>query len=158
MRLRCGLAQAQSATVDPNANAATKAELALLYSLISASSGHVFQSHQQVERQCGGSCSNSPALGILPGGIGTGYCNGSWGDPNTPMCVFGSGSDTNIQAKAAWAKGELVQMDMHFPNPFDNYQNQPSGEVMANACSGGTVLSRVCQAIARASQTLPLTT
>ena len=44
------------------------------------------------------------------------------------MCTFdnGSGSSTlNQLVKQAWARGSLIQMDMHLPNPYDNWQNNP---------------------------------
>jgi len=141
----CGLANAQ--TADPNANAATKAELSYLYSLTSKSSGHLIQSNQDIDNACDNfDCANVEALNFaangnhFPGGVGTGYCNGSWLGFGSPMCTFdnGSGNSTLDQlAKQIWGHGSLIQMDMHFPNPYDNWQNNPIQNVPApQPCAG----------------------
>ena len=128
-----GCANAQT-TADPNASASTKAELAYLYGLTSKSSGHVVQSTQEIDNVCDNNdCPGEETLNYAtngnhyPGGVGTGYCNGSW-EGASPMCTFdnGSGSSTlNQLVKQAWARGSLIQMDMHLPNPYDNWQNNP---------------------------------
>ena len=64
------------------------------------------------------------------------YCNGYWGDPATPMCVFGSGSDARNMMVQAWQRGQLVQLSVHFPNPFNNWQIQAAGAATGHTCPG----------------------
>jgi hypothetical protein len=127
-------AQAQS-TADHNANHTTRNELAWLYSLTGKSSKRLIQSDFSVVRNCAGSSEDCTAQesanytgngNQYMGGIGVDYCNGFWGDPSTPMCQFGTTSSASTLAKQFWAAGSVVTMGMHFPNPFDNYNNIPA--------------------------------
>ena len=140
---------AASGTADPNANAAAKAELAWLQSLPGAiNSQHVVQSNQDVVRTCAANgsitddCAGIDAANYAANGnqytgaIAVDYCNGYWGDPASPMCIFGGASDSNIQAKNWWAAGSLIQMSMHFPNPYDNWQVTAPGSATGVTCPG----------------------
>jgi beta-mannanase len=145
-------------TADPNANAAAKAELAWLQSQETAAGGqHIVQSNQDVVRQCpaagAAGCAAEDAANYAAdgnqytGAIAVDYCNGYWGDTTTPMCVFGTGSDTNNQAKAWWAAGSLIQMSMHFPNPYNNYNVTAPGSATGVTCPGQSGISTQLQGL-----------
>lgn len=117
------------ALADPQANQATINEYHYLQSLMTASSRHLISGNEDVARQAangnlaGSVQANYAANGNQYDGLSSDdYCAINWPNSSTTRsCLFGTGSDAYNGLLNAWNRGELVQLSIHFPNPFDNY-------------------------------------
>jgi hypothetical protein len=109
-------------TVDPLANATTVKEYRFLQGLMGAgSTHHLVQGMADVVRICynkNNACASDDAANYNG--------NGNWGDPSSSPCIFGAGSPANAYAINAWNQGRIAVMGMHFPNPWNNWNNVPS--------------------------------